>query len=82
MALDTAAKRAAAAHVKRLAKGVTSDATAPKPAIWRYAVGWNYGGNVRPPATSAGGILDPHTLATKESLSVTGNPTLGGRWSW
>lgn len=29
-----------------------------------------------------GGILDKYTLGTKEALSVTQQPTIGGRWSW
>ena len=33
-----------------------------------------------PPGGGAG--RDKFTLGTKESLSVTSDPTIGGRWSW
>ena len=35
-----------------------------------------------PPTPGAGGENEKITLGTKESLSVTSQPTVGGRWSW
>lgn len=78
MALDTAAKRAAAAHVKRGGKGVTPDATTPL--VWRMAAGWNYGGNALnppPPATGMARVL--LELGVKDSFGTTPDPALGGR---
>ena len=50
MAIDTAAKRAAAGHTHYNADlGVTPDAT--EPFIWRAAVAWNYGGTDLIPVT-------------------------------
>jgi hypothetical protein len=51
MAIDTATKRAAVAHVKRLGKGVTPGDTGFS---WRAAVAWNYGGNDLTPAAAGG----------------------------
>ena len=44
MAIDTAAKRRAVAHISRVwsGKGVTPDATPDQ--FWRQVVGWGYGG--------------------------------------
>lgn len=79
MALDTRNKRAAAAHIKRLAKGVTPDTTPAE--LWRASVGWSYAFDGAPPP-AAGVLQDKFTLGTEESLSVTSQPTVGGRWSW
>lgn len=49
MALDTAAKRAAAAHVKRMGKGVTPGALATDLGV--AAAGWSYWPEETPPPT-------------------------------
>jgi hypothetical protein len=77
MALDTAAKRAAAAHVKRLGKGVTPDAT--EPLIWRAAVGWNYLTSAALPPVG-GGEADRVRIGVVEGLGVNISPAIGG-WS-
>ena len=40
--------------------------------------------NFLPLRSAAGGVVftDKFTLGTKESLSVTMNPVIGGPWSW
>lgn len=35
-----------------------------------------------PPFSEGNATTDRFTLGTKESLSITGQPTVGGRWSW
>lgn len=44
MAIDTAVKRRAVAHISRVwsGKGITPDVT--KPQAWRQVVGWSYYG--------------------------------------
>lgn len=81
MAIDTAAKRAAAAHVKRAGKGVTPDAARPE--IWRAAVAWNYGGNsLTPPTPGTGARRELMTLGSKLSMDISPDPPFGGRGSW
>lgn len=35
-----------------------------------------------PPPAGGNANQDKFEIGTKESLSVTGTPTIGGRWSW
>lgn len=39
-------------------------------------------GQETPPPPTAGVLQDKFTLGTKESVTVTIQPTLGGRWGW
>ena len=80
MPIDTAAKRAAVAHIKRAGKGVTPNAA--QPFIWRVAVAWNYGGNTLTPVVVVASGEDRITLGTVDSMLITPNPGLGGRGSW
>lgn len=73
MAIDSAEKRAAAAHVKKPGKGVTPGTLTT--ATGRFAAGWNYGADfVTPP--SSGGIED----ALRLGECPVAPPTLGNMW--
>jgi len=78
MPLDTPAKRAAAAHVKRLGKGVVPDATPGL--LWRSAVAWSYLAAEPPPPTpgTGGGIQ----IGIGQKKSFSSEPILGGGGSW
>lgn len=73
MAIDSAAKRAAAAHVKKPGKGVTPGTLGT--ALGRFAAGWNYGADFVPPP-AGGGELEPLRLGQ----GVEQFPTLGNMW--
>ena len=82
MAIDTAAKRRAISGIYTglVAVGVTPSAIPD--AAWRQQAGWGYSGIAVNPPVVVSDIDDKFTLGTKESLSVTRQPTVGGRWSW
>lgn len=74
MALDTASKRASAAHVKRLGSGVTPGAVG---FAQRAAIAWDYNGNgLTPPPAGSRVAPDDYRLG-ECPVSV---PTLGNMW--
>ena len=81
MAVDTFAKRMAVGGVPFLPLGVNVFPGTTGTTAGRAAAAWNYVTGT-PPPPAAGGQDDKFTLGTKESLSVTQQPTLGGRFSW
>lgn len=82
MPIDSALKRRSAGGVPFhvLGPGVTPDATAP--VAWRVSSGWSYAGISPSPPVTPSALRDKFTLGTKESLGVTGMPTVGGWWGY
>lgn len=73
MPLNTAIKRASAAHVKRLGKGVTPGDSGFSQ---RASIAWNYGGNDLTPPTPGTGQPD----ALRLGECPVAPPTLGNMW--
>jgi hypothetical protein len=83
MAIDTAEKRRSAAGVAFWVVGPGVTPNLAKDVEWRAESAWSYSGVApAPPVPGAGAVDELFTLGTKESLSVTQQPTLGGRFSW
>ena len=80
MAVDTFAKRMAVSGVPlaTLGPGVFPGTTGTPQG--RGAAAWNYTPVAFAPPAVTG--REKFTLGTKESMDVTVDPTLGGRWSW
>jgi hypothetical protein len=81
MPVDTFAKRMAVGGVPLSCLGPNVFPGTTNTVLGRGAAAWNYA-TVEPPPPVAGDQQDKFTLGTKESLSVTSQPTIGGRWSW
>jgi len=81
MPVDSLTKRRAVAHIKRPGNGVTPGSTGTT--LGRSAIAWSYSPAAPiPPPPGTGAHREKFTLGTKESLSVTGEPTLGGQFAW
>ena len=81
MAVDSFAKRMTVAGVPMSALGPNVFPGTTGTALGRGAAAWNYLTSA-PTPPAAGLLRDKFTLGTKESLSVTNDPVLGGPWSW
>lgn len=82
MAIDTAAKRMTVGGVPFLPLGVNVFPGTTGTILGRAAAAWTYANHTPTPPTPGDTFVDKFTLGTKESLGVTGQPTIGGRWSW
>lgn len=76
MAIDTAAKRAGVAHVKRAGKGVVPNNLVTD-GVERAAVAWNYGGNAFSPPPAVVDVTDSAPVLGEEFHQ---RPSLGEVW--
>lgn len=82
MAIDTFAKRMVVAGVPMSALGPNVFPGTTSTILGRTAAAWNYSNFTPTPPAGGNSNTDKFTVGTKESLGVTGQPTIGGPWSW
>ena len=82
MPIDSAEKRRSAGGVGFWVVGPGVTPNVAKDAEWRQQAGWGYSGIPITPPVPGVAMREKFTLGTKESLSVTGDPVIGGPWSW